>query len=149
MILLGHADVLAAIFEHVLIPATVEKELQHPDTPALVKDWFQSRRAWLSIHRDPVPALLDLPRNLHAGEAQAIQLAHYRQVPLVLLDDFEARRAAERHGLGVAGTLRLLAEGARAGLLSLSEAFGQLKQTNFRASERLYATLLAEVETRR
>ena len=59
------------------------------------------------------------------------------------------RRAAERQGLKVVGTLRLLAEGSRAGLLSLPAAFEQLKRTNFRASERLYISLLAEMEVRR
>jgi predicted nucleic acid-binding protein len=103
----------------------------------------------MSAHHELTPSLSGLPQHLHAGEVQAIQLACHRQIPLVLLDDFEARRAAERQGLKVVGTLRILAEGSLAGLLSLSEAFEKLKQTNFRASERLYASLLAEVESRR
>jgi predicted nucleic acid-binding protein len=149
LILLGHAEVLPAVFNQVLIPSVVLSELQHAETPALVRDWSLAMPGWISVQSDPFPPLLDLPANLHAGETQAIQLAHHRKVPVVLLDDFDARRAAERQGLVVAGTLRLLAEGSLAGLLSLPEAFGRLRQTNFRASERLYAALLAEVEARR
>ncbi len=148
LILLGHAEVLPALFEHVLVPLAVN-ELQHPDTPTLVRDWFLSAPEWISVHHDTLPASLDLPASLHAGEAQAIQLAHNRKVSIVLLDDFDARRAAKRQGLIVAGTLRLLAEGSLGGLLSLPAAFGNLKQTNFRASERLYAALLAETEASR
>lgn len=149
LILLGHVDVLGAIFEQVLVPSTVLTELQHPDTPEIIKDWFQSTPAWISVERDPVPALFDMSANLHAGEIQAIYLAHHRKASAVLLDDFDARRAAEHQGLRVIGTLRLLAEGSLAGMLSLPEAFARLKQTNFRASERLYAALLAETEAGR
>jgi predicted nucleic acid-binding protein len=137
------------MFERVLIPSTVLTELQHPDTPEIVKDWFQLMPPWISVERGPIPAPFEMPANLHAGEIQAIYLAHHRKASAVLLDDFDARRAAEHHGLRVIGTLRLLAEGSLAGMLSLPEAFARLKHTNFRASERLYAALLAETEARR
>ncbi len=149
LILLGHTETLAAIFTRVLIPSLVLHELQHPDTPPLVKDWFQSMPAWVSVEELPVATRVDLPPHLHGGETEAIQLACHRKAPIVLLDDLDARRAAERQGLVVVGMLRLLAEGSLAGLLSLPDAFERLKRTNFRASERLYATLLAEIEARR
>ncbi|MGH9609366.1 MAG: DUF3368 domain-containing protein [Bryobacteraceae bacterium] len=145
LILLGYASVLADLFEHVWIPEAVLYELQHPDAPQPVRSWFRSTPSWLSVRHEPFPSYLDLPANLHTGETAAIQLAHYGKFQVVLLDDRDARCAAECHGLAVVGTLRLLAEASFAGLLSLSEAFGRLKQTNFRASERLYATLLKEM----
>lgn len=103
----------------------------------------------MSVYLDPIPNSLKLSRRLHVGETHTIQLAHQLQISMVLLDDFDARCEAERQGLKAVGTLRLLAEGSRAGLLSLPDAFERLKQTNFRASERLYASLLAEIGARR
>jgi predicted nucleic acid-binding protein len=144
LIVLGYSSVLADIFEHVLIPEAVLHELQHPDAPQPVRSWFRSMPSWLSVRREPFPSSLDLPANLHAGETAAIQLAHHGGFQVVLLDDRDARCAAECMGLVAVGTLRLLAEASHAGLLSLSHAFERLKRTNFRASERLYAALLEE-----
>ena len=149
LILLGHVDVLGALFERVLVPGAVLTELQHPDAASLVKDWFLSMPPWISVEHGPVLDFFNVPVNLHARETQAMYLAHHRQASVVLLDDFDACQAAEQNGLKAVGTLRLLAEGSFAGMLSLPEAFARLKQTNFRASERLYATLLAETAARR
>lgn len=144
LILLGYSSVLPDIFEHVWIPTAVLHELQHQDAPQPVRSWFRSLPSWISIRNESFPTLLELPANLHAGETAAIQLAHYGKFEVVLVDDLDARRAAERAGLVAVGTLRLLAEASHAGFLSLSQAFERLKQTNFRASERLYAALLEE-----
>jgi predicted nucleic acid-binding protein len=86
-----------------------------------------------------------MPARLNAGEVAAIGLALHRAIPLVLLDERDARDEATRRGLVVAGTLRILADASLAGLLSLPDAFLRLQQTNFRAAPILYDKLLAEV----
>ena len=108
LILLGHADSLPAIFKQVPIPPAVLCELQHPDAPVRVRDWLLTLPEWISL-----------------------QLAHHRQVPVVLLDDFDARRAAERRQLIVAGTLRLLAEGSLAGPAFIARGVWATKADQF------------------
>jgi predicted nucleic acid-binding protein len=55
-------------------------------------------------------ATLDrLPPGLHTGEREAIALAKERGAQL-LIDEIRARRSASELGIGVIGTLRILAE---------------------------------------
>lgn len=70
------------------------------------------------------------------------------EVPPVI-DERDGRRAAERRGLAVLGTLRVLADAAEHGLADLPAAFDRLRQTNFRASEPLLQSLLARDTARR
>jgi predicted nucleic acid-binding protein len=58
-----------------------------------------------------------LERDLDGGEASALALAVERQADLVPTDERDARLAARRPGLAVAGSLRLLLDGKRRGLL--------------------------------
>lgn len=82
----------AGYFSRVLVPSAVMDELSHPHTPTLVKDWFLSTPAWLSVEQQAEPALLKLPANLHRVSRK---LAASRKASVVLLDDFDARRAAQ------------------------------------------------------
>jgi predicted nucleic acid-binding protein len=143
--------VLPAIFERVWIPESVIEELRNPDTPNEVKNWIRRLPGWLQqatppANPDPLAPLST--SRLHRGEADAIRLAVQVQTPVILLDDLAARAAAAGAGLTPLGTLRVLAEGARTGMLSLRSAFERLQRTNFRARPHLYAQILAEFETR-
>ena len=86
-----------------------------------------------------------MPQRLNAGEVAAIGLAVHRGIQIVLLDERDAREEGARRGLVVAGTLRVLADAALGGLLSLPDAFARLRSTNFRAGPNLYDKLLDEV----
>jgi predicted nucleic acid-binding protein len=105
--------------------------------------------SWAKIHFGQINGLDKIAPHLQAGEAAAIGLALERNIKLVLLDDYDARREASDCGLVVVGTLRVLADAALASLVSLPDAFARLQRTNFRAHPRLYDALLAETETRR
>lgn len=89
----------------------------------------------------PAPALppLDI---LDRGEREAIQLARQHGADLVILDDKAARLAARELGLRITGTLGVLEAAARRDLVDLRAAVGRLRQTNFRASPALLATVL-------
>jgi predicted nucleic acid-binding protein len=65
------------------------------------------------------------------------------------MDDREGRREAEQRNLLVVGTLRVLADASGHDLLDLRVALGRLRQTNFRASERLMQWLLEQDAARR
>lgn len=62
-----------------------------------------------------------------------------------LLDDALARRKAERIGLPVIGTLGVLVIAKQAGMIAaVKVALDELRRTDFRASERVYAEILAK-----
>jgi predicted nucleic acid-binding protein len=63
----------------------------------------------------------------------------------VLIDDRDGSWEATRNGLNVIGTLGILEEAAKRGLIDIEQKTKALKQTNFRASERLYQTVLERV----
>ena len=93
---------------------------------------------------DPIPAEVSDPRLAHLdlGEREAIALALQLRADLVLIDERDGRMAAEACGLIVAGTLRVLAEGAAIGAVNLAEAFARLRSTTFRADPQLMELLL-------
>lgn len=149
LILLGHADVLPALYSEIWIPSAVVVELSDSRAPDAVRKWVNSPPSWLSIDNGSAPALSEMHPRLNAGETSAIELAVHRVIRVVLLDERDAREEATRRGLAVAGTLRVLAEAALADLLSLPHAFARLRSTNFRASPILYDKLLDEVQRQR
>ena len=64
----------------------------------------------------------------------------------VLIDDRDASREAVRIGLNVVGTLGILEEAANRRLLDIEKKITELKETNFRASDKLYQTVLERVK---
>jgi uncharacterized protein len=128
-------DLLPAIFESVLIPPAVAREIA-PSIPVLP--------SWLRIQAPNVlsPALL-LRRRLGAGEREALALAVELKVDWIILDDLPARRSAEAAGLNVIGTLGTLVTAKRVGLLkSIRPELDALRRTSFFLSPQLYDELL-------
>ena len=65
------------------------------------------------------------------GERSAITLAFSLNADLLLIDEQAGRAEAERRRLFVTGTLGVLAEAHRAGLLDFEVALARFRQTNF------------------
>ena len=57
-------------------------------------------------------------RDLEQGEAESIALALEIAADLLLMDEKEGRRAAERHGLNVVGVVGILIEAKANGFVS-------------------------------
>ena len=68
-------------------------------------------------------------RGLDPGEREAIALAEALRADALIMDDRAGRREAERQGLRVIGTLRVLYDAAETGLLSLAEALEALQRS--------------------
>jgi uncharacterized protein len=79
--------------------------------------------------------------------AEAIALAHQTAAKVILLDERDARRIAQRMNFRVLGTIGLLIWAKKAGELeSLSKYLDVLQSTgNFRFSETLFKRALIEV----
>ena len=148
LILIESAHVLPLPYGHVYVPSTVITELTQEQTPALVEEWITSRPDWVHV-QDPTGRILSVP-GLDPGELAAIALAEELEADALLMDERDGRREAERRGLPVLGTLRVLADAAEHGLTDLQTAFDRLRQTNFRVSEQLFRMLLdREAERKR
>jgi predicted nucleic acid-binding protein len=87
----------------------------------------------------------DLSLNfLDQGEREAIALAEELHADRLIADESLARREAIRRKLSVIGTLGVLRNAARAGLLSLLEALSRLQETSFYVAPELIRSLLEE-----
>ena len=133
---------LPALYGRVLIPPAVAAELNHENTPAVVRAWLAARPKWLEIQRPSRSLSSEL--DLDNGEREAIALAEEVSADLLLVDEWDARQEAERRHLQVVGTLRVLADGAGLGLINLEESFERLRNTSFRVSTELLESLLEE-----
>ena len=144
LVLLGHADILNALFSDVAVPEVVRDELAHASAPDPVREWIAAPPAWLSVHPVRPDRLAQTDAALDPGERAALALAMEQQPDLVLLDDRAGVAAALALSLVVTGTLGLLVRAARRGLLDLPEALDALDRTNFRWTPSLRARVLAE-----
>ncbi len=141
LILIDHIGVLGELFGRVIIPLAVLDELQHPNTPREVKSWIAGPPPWLEVrHAAKVPDSALTP--LGAGEREAILLAEELRADLLLMDDKAGRQEATRRNLRVVGSLAVLEEGAKRGLVDLPEALARLQETSFRVSKEVLDSLL-------
>jgi predicted nucleic acid-binding protein len=121
---LGHLDVLFALYAVVTIPAAVfdetviQGEAAGREDAAIIRQAIASGQIVVAEadERDLTPEVEALP--LGRGERHAIDLARRTSPRWILLDDALARDAASSFGLPVKGTLGVLVEAYRSGLLS-------------------------------
>jgi predicted nucleic acid-binding protein len=85
-----------------------------------------------------------LPSYLGAGEREAISLAVSLQADLGIIDDLDARTAAQQLNLPIIGTLGMLYRAGTTGLIDFPMAIAQLQQTSFHVSQTLVQQLLQD-----
>jgi predicted nucleic acid-binding protein len=135
LILIGHIDVLEAIYGEVVIPPAVQDEMLDPLAPPSVRSWIKNPPRWLEV-RTPAHINIPLDPELDAGEREAIALAKTGgQGSVLLIDERVGRREATRLGLKVTGTLGVLEEADKRGLLDIRKAIERLRATTFKASD--------------
>jgi predicted nucleic acid-binding protein len=143
LILIGQIDLLPQLFQSVIIPVAVRNELLNEDAGNSIHEWIQNPPTWLNIRTIPQP-LLPLPNYLGAGEREAISLAVSLQADLVIIDDLDARTAAQQLNLPIIGTLGILYRAGITGLIDFPSAIAQLQQTSFHVSQTLVQQLLQD-----
>jgi predicted nucleic acid-binding protein len=137
---------LPRLFRQVVIPPTVFRELQQPNTPPAVRQWASSLPAWAAVQ---APKALNLSLDIDAGELEAICLAREIKAAAVLMDDRAGRSAAIHCGLAVIGTVGLLERAAARGLLELPDAIARLRKTNARLDPELIRAALERDKARK
>jgi predicted nucleic acid-binding protein len=113
---IGRLSLLQQVVGQVVIPDAVYAELtergrERPGAPAI------ARETWIQRQTVDDSETAPLPPRLGAGEREAIRLAASEQATF-LSDDRSAREEAERRGIEVIGSLWILAEAKRRGLIT-------------------------------
>ena len=142
LVVINQIGILPRLYKRVLIPPAVFDELTHPAAPGPVREWTERRPDWLEVKSPKNTVAL---AQLDLGESQAIALASELGAGVVLIDELAGRKEATSRGLKVAGTLSVLDDADRAGLVKFDDAIARLRKTSFRVSQ----AVLAEIEQKR
>jgi predicted nucleic acid-binding protein len=145
LVLIGHIDLLPTLFQKVILPSAVQRELDDGETPSSVRDWIVNPPVWVEVKETPIRDLNDDSLDgLDQGERAAIALAIAINADLLLMDDREGVVVARNKGFAVTATLGVLNLAARRGLVNLGDSFARLKRTNFRYRQEIMDAILAE-----
>jgi predicted nucleic acid-binding protein len=129
--IIGKLDLLRVQFGTILIPEAVERELMalsHSSAKTAIKTALND--GWLEVRAVKSPVLVGLLNlGLHAGESEAIGLAVETAATWTLLDEREARAAAQRINLPITGVLGVLLRARKQGeLAELRSSLDRLRQ---------------------
>lgn len=134
LINISHIDILRDLFETVIIPPEVSREMREDKRPQAVRTFMATPPAWLA---EQAPTSIETIPMLHPGEASAISLALEIHADLLLIDETLGRKAAAARGIHITGTIGIIEQAAEDGLLDLKEAFAKIKKTDFWISHEL------------
>ncbi len=146
LLLIGEIDVLPQLFQEVLIPPAVWRELQHKKTPRPVFEWAANLPAWAKV---VTPLRIDPSLDLDEGETEAISLAMERNIHALLIDDRQGWKAAVARAIVPIGTVNVLEAADECNLLDFEQAIAKLRATNFRVEQSIVDAALDRVRRRK
>lgn len=141
---IGQFHLLEVLYGHIWIPEAVWEELNAGDMQ-WPGSYQTSLASWITRRAVSNHALVKtLQRDLDQGEAEAIALAVEIGADLLLVDEKEGRRAAQRLGLHISGVLGLLVEAkAQAKLNQIRPLLDRLRgDAGFYMTDNLYVLAL-------
>jgi hypothetical protein len=99
--------------------------------------------SWVELREPQSQDVLRLATDLGGGETAVLALALEASAAVVILDDALARRHAEVLGLRLTGTLGVLLDAKRAGLVSaVAPLINELQALGFRLSDKTRNSVL-------
>jgi predicted nucleic acid-binding protein len=134
-------ELLARLFDKIIIPTVVAEELRHSSAPAAVQAWMKQPPRLLEVlpvtdSDDPALSTLD------PGERSAIALGISLKADLILIDERKGAAVALNKGFETTRMLGILDLAAKRGLNDLRDALDRLKRTNFRYRQSILDALL-------
>lgn len=143
--ILGKLDLLRNLYPTVMVPPAVWHEVTEKGK-GMPGSLEVSRLEWLIIKEPQPQTLTPLSILVDPGEAEAIALAQTIDDSIVLLDDAQARRVAERFDIPRIGTIGLLRKAKKKGLIDqLKPQIEILKENNIYISQNLIDAVLKDV----
>ncbi len=142
---IGHLGVLTHLAKRIVVPRAVHVEVMEAkaDAPGASEVAAQS---WIEVQEADPAVVAPLLILVGRGEAEAIALAQREHGAVLLMDDLRARKLAERLGLPRLGTVALLGQAKRAGLIpKLKPALDSLVANGIFISPQLIGSALKEV----
>jgi predicted nucleic acid-binding protein len=104
-----------------------------------IPDWIEVRQVNDNFRKQLLEMQID------KGEASAIALSMELGKNILIIDDWKARKIAERLGLCVTGTLGVIIKAKNNGIItSIKPYLEKIRETNFRISEDLEQIALRE-----
>jgi predicted nucleic acid-binding protein len=131
---IGKLELLQQLFTSISTTKTIANEFEKP-----LPKWVNV----ISIVDAHYQKILEL--EVDAGEASAIALYFESENPLIILDDFKARKLATKLQLKFTGTFGVLLKAKQVGLISaIKPVLELIQQTNFRFTETIFKAILKE-----
>lgn len=113
----GSLDVLTKLYDHVLIPGEVDREIFAGGSDTIEIRAMRATAPPIRILPLLGTILPELANQLDPGEASVIQNARNAGISLVAIDERVGRRVARLHGLSVTGSLGILIRARKEGHL--------------------------------
>ena len=142
LIKINRLDLLEKLFEEVLIPEAVYRELTtntlFENEAKIVKT--SSFLKTSSVQNRKSLQLLQAVSGLDDGESEAIILADELKSDVLIMDERKGRKVAEKLGIKITGTVGVLLQSYSENMISSDEIktyLDQLKNSNIRLSESL------------
>jgi hypothetical protein len=139
---LGALRLLPQLAKTITIPPAVKQELDVGRGLGLTLPDVESL-SWISVRVPSSAVALPLVTDLGAGEKEVLALALETPDSVCILDDALARQVANALHLRVTGTLGILIDAKRAGIVSaVRPLIDQLQSLGFRLAPRTRAAVL-------
>ncbi|NEO65229.1 MAG: DUF3368 domain-containing protein [Moorea sp. SIO4G2] len=149
---INQLHLLQQLYQTVIIPEAVYRELTDPDFPVAGGTEVQTFE-WIKTRSVTNPTVIEVLSNeLDIGEAEAIALALELKADQLLIDERRGRMIADRLNLNYTGILGVLIEAKSQGLVPLVKPLmdALINQGGFWIADSLYNSVLQAVneETR-
>lgn len=119
--IIGRLDLLEKLYKDIYVPFAVYKEVTEEEKPFSkeLRNYLKDKIKNVS-NRLAVDVLVS---DIGIGESEAIVLALEEKPDLVLIDDLKARKFAKMNGLEIIGTMGILLEAKKNGLIEEIKPF--------------------------
>jgi predicted nucleic acid-binding protein len=139
---IGQLDLLHALTKGVVVPPAVVAELDAGRSLGFDVPDLRSLR-WVTLRTPASAPALPLAADLGKGESAVLALALEASDPLVILDDGLGRRAAELLRIPFTGTLGILLDAKKAGMITaITPMLNHLDSLRFRLSAATRAAVM-------
>ncbi|RLI80946.1 DUF3368 domain-containing protein [Archaeoglobales archaeon] len=142
---IGKLTLLKDLFDRIFIPEEVYREIYVDGKEGFIEleraDFFEVRKIKNHLFFNLLRGLID------DGEAASIILALEEDASLIILDDKDARKIAEKLGLKVMGTTGILLLAKRKGVVKeIKPIIEEMKMGGFYLSDSIINTVLKEAD---